>query len=260
MPQGRGLRLPLISGRRSYYAEGFALWATSFALGGKGGKTPPGVSRGRLSAPAVPPPDPRLRGLSLRPSAEVPARKIRFRVSILSGPLVPGAVQNFSFCHFIAAPGSGQPWQRVQDRVCAGQSRSYKPEPPAGFPPQRSGPEQSGAPVWSSAAARLNFGPTAAAARLRSQLPGNLRLAAAGGSQRKAQRSGFALERRRAESLRPTDVMVYGGRAGQETRPYNVSGGSQQDGKTGGASPSPTGRWGSTLRRRTQKAQHPAGP
>ena len=48
-------------------------------------------------------------------------------------------------------------------------------------------------------------------------------------------------------------------RAGQETRPYNVSGGSQQDGKTGGASPSPTGRWGSILRRRTRKTQHPAG-
>ena len=127
MPQGRGLRLPLVFGRLSCYAEVSPFGATSFALGGKGGKTPPGVSRGRLSAPAGPPPDPRLRGLSLRPSAEVPARKIRFRVSILSGPLVPGAVQNFSFCHFIAAPGSGQPWQRVQDRVCAGRSRSYEP-------------------------------------------------------------------------------------------------------------------------------------
>ena len=79
--------------------------------------------------------------------------------------------------------------------------------------------------------------------------------------------------RRRAESSRPTDVMVYGqqadlgsaptavqakysktgGRAGQETRPYGGSGGSQQNGKTGGASPSPTGRWGSILRRRMRK-------
>ena len=33
----------------------------------------------------------------------------------------------------------------------------------------------------------------------------------------------------RAESSRPTSVMVREGRAGQETRPYGVSGGSQQD-------------------------------
>ena len=85
--------------------------------------------------------------------------------------------------------------------------------------------------------------------------------------------------RRRAESSRPTDVMVYGGRAGlgsaptvvqakysktggragQETRPYNVSGGSQQSRTAGGAIPSPTGRWGSILRRRMRKTQHPAG-
>ena len=32
--------------------------ATSFARGGEGGKTPPGVSRGRLTAPAEPLPDP----------------------------------------------------------------------------------------------------------------------------------------------------------------------------------------------------------
>ena len=65
--------------------------------------------------------------------------------------------------------------------------------------------------------------------------------------------------RRRAESSRPTDVMVYGQRAATWGRPYNVSGGLQQDGKTGGASPSPTGRWGSILRRRMRKTQHPAG-
>ena len=100
--------------------------ATSFALGGKGGKTPPGVSRGRLTAPAGPPPDPRLRGLSLRPSTEVPARKIRFRVLIPPGPLGPVAVQNFGFFQFPAAPGSGQPWQGMRDRVCAGWSRSHK--------------------------------------------------------------------------------------------------------------------------------------
>ena len=41
------------------------------------------------------------------------------------------------------------------------------------------------------------------------------------------------------------------GRAGQETRPYNISGKSQQDGNAGGASPSPTGWRGSIPRRRT---------
>ena len=80
-------------------------------------------------------PGPPFTGVIPSPSTEVPARKIRFRVSILSGPLGPGAVQNFSFCHFTAAPGSDQPWQRVRDRVCAGRSRSY--EPGAGGPVSR---------------------------------------------------------------------------------------------------------------------------
>ena len=47
--------------------------------------------------------------------------------------------------------------------------RGGSPDPPADFPPQRLELEQSGAPVWSSAAARLNFGPTAAAAWMRGQ-------------------------------------------------------------------------------------------
>jgi len=42
--------------------------------------------------------------------------------------------------------------------------------------------------------------------------------------------------RRRAESSRPTDVMVYGGRAGQETRPYNISGKMQKK-RTAGRRP-----------------------
>ena len=33
---------------------------------------------------------------------------------IPSGPLGTGAAQNFGLCDFPAAPGSGQPWQRVQ--------------------------------------------------------------------------------------------------------------------------------------------------
>ena len=40
---------------------------------------------------------------------------------------------------------------------------------------------------------------------------------------------GETCEAWRAESSRPTSVMVREGRAGQETRPYGVSGGSQQD-------------------------------
>ena len=48
-------------------------------------KTPLGVSRGRLTAPAGPPPVPRLRGIPLHPSAEVPARRIRFPVLIFPG-------------------------------------------------------------------------------------------------------------------------------------------------------------------------------
>ena len=40
---------------------------------------------------------------------------------------------------------------------------------PADFPPQRLEPERSGAPVWSSIPAHLDFGPTAAAARMRGQ-------------------------------------------------------------------------------------------
>ena len=50
--------------------------------------------------------------------------------------------------------------------------------------------------------------------------------------------------RRRAESSRPTGVTVRGGWAGQETRPYGVSGRSQQNRTVGGASPSPTGWMG----------------
>ena len=53
--------------------------------------------------------------------------------------------------------------------ICLKCRRGGSPDPPADFPPQRLELEQSGAPVWSSAAARLNFGPTAAAAWMRGQ-------------------------------------------------------------------------------------------
>ena len=78
------------------------------------------------SPPIVAPPGPRLQGIPLRPSEEVPARKMRLQVLIPSGPLGPGAAQNFGLHHFTAAPGSDQPWQRVWDRRCVGRSRSHE--------------------------------------------------------------------------------------------------------------------------------------
>ena len=95
---------------------------------------------------------------------------------ISPGPLGPGAVQNFGLCHFTAAPGSDQPWQRVRDRGCAGRGRSKNRRegqaPMAGetsLGGERAGlltrppvllrrdleAEPSGAPVWSSAAGRV---------------------------------------------------------------------------------------------------------
>ena len=90
--------------------------ASFFPSDGKETKGSPGESRGRLTAPVGPPPDPRLRGIPLHLSAEVPARKVWFPALVPSGPLGPDAVQNSGLCHFTAAPGSDQPWQRVRDR------------------------------------------------------------------------------------------------------------------------------------------------
>ncbi len=84
------------------------------------------------SPPIVAPPGPRLRGIPLRPSEEVPARKMRLQVLIPSGPLGPGAAQNFGLHHFTAAPGSDQPWQRVWDRRCVGRSRRLQVLIPSG--------------------------------------------------------------------------------------------------------------------------------
>ena len=59
----------------------------------------------------------------------IPFRKISGAQNMVPGmippgPLGPGVVQNFGLCHFTAAPGSDQPWQRVRDRRCAGRGRS----------------------------------------------------------------------------------------------------------------------------------------
>ena len=64
---------------------------------------------------------------ALLPSAKFPARKIRLRVLIPSGPLGPGSVQNSGLFHFTAAPGSDQPWQGVRDRRRAGRCRFHEP-------------------------------------------------------------------------------------------------------------------------------------
>ncbi len=125
-------------------------------------------------------------------------------------------------------------------------------DPPAGFSPQRLDPEPSGAPVWSSQSSRLDFGGTAAAARMRGQslsLPrltapqqppelGPRKFRGSGGGatmggdahrspppaafcllcrrgQRRSPRRAKPCKVRRAESSRPTGITAHGdGRAG----------------------------------------------
>ena len=73
------------------------------------------------------------------------------------------------------AQRSGFALERRSDEMSelcpAGRSEGYAirdaEDPPANFLQQRLEPERSGAPVWSSQSSRLDFGPTAAAARLR---------------------------------------------------------------------------------------------
>ena len=143
----------------------------------------------------------------------------------------------------------------------AGRSEGYAirdaEDPPSNFLQQRLEPERSGAPVWSSQSSRLDFGPTAAAARMRGQSLSLPRLTASqrppelgprkfrgsgGGAtmggdahrspppaafcllcrrgQRRSPRRAKPCEVRRAESSRPTGVMVHGGRAATRGRPY----------------------------------------
>ena len=124
--------------------------ATAVACGGKGGKPPPGVSRGRLMAPAGPPPAPRnLRGpnsrglpATVRRGRDNDCPRIRAAAAIspksrwagmlgqtgapdrsgsnlcggelAGGSEYPPLQGNFGRYGFTAAPGSDQPWQRVQ--------------------------------------------------------------------------------------------------------------------------------------------------
>ena len=142
----------------------------------------------------------------------------------------------------------------------AGRSEGYAirdaEDPPASFPPQRLDLERSGAPFWSRCPGRLDFGPTAAAARLRGQslsLPrltvtssplelGPRKFRGSGGGatmggdahrspppaafcllcrrgQRRSPRRAKPCKVRRAESSRPTGVMVRRRRAGQSPAP-----------------------------------------
>ena len=63
---------------------------------------------------------------------------------------------------------------------------------------------------------------------------------------------------RRAESSRPTGVMSHEGRAGQETRPYNVSGGTQQNQRTGGPVSRPYGVSGKSQQNGTAEGASPS--
>ena len=84
------------------------------------------------------------------------------------------------------AQRSGFALERRSDEMSelcpAGRSEGYAirdaEDPPAGFSPQRLDPEPSGAPVWSSQSSRLDFGGTAAAARMRGQSLSHPRLTA----------------------------------------------------------------------------------
>ena len=109
------LTRPPMFGMVLFHAEGFAPRGEFLFLRRKRNQNAAGGGLRWAYPPIVaPPPDPRLRGIPLRPSAKFSAHKIRFQMLIPSGPLGPGSVQNSGLCHFTAAPGSDQPWQRVR--------------------------------------------------------------------------------------------------------------------------------------------------
>ena len=158
------------------------------------------------------------------------------------------------------AQRSGFALERRSDEMSelcpAGRSEGYAirdaEDPPANFLQQRLEPERSGAPVWSSQSSRLDFGPTAAAARMRGQSLSLPRLTASqrppelgprkfrgsgggatmgGDAHRSPPRAAFCLlcrgghrrSPRRAkpcEAARPISVMVRRGRAATRGRPY----------------------------------------
>ena len=180
------------------------------------------------------------------------------------------------------AQRSGFALERRSDEMSelcpAGRSEGYAirdaEDPPAGFSPQRLDPEPSGAPVWSSQSSRLDFGGTAAAARMRGQSLSHPRLTApqrppelgprkfrgsGGGAtmggdahrspppaafcllcrrgQRRSPRRAKTCKVRRAESSRPTGVMVHEGRAGRCPAPTTSQADHSKAGRRKGQAP-----------------------
>ena len=86
-----------------------------------------------------------------------------------------GAPPTCTLCHGWSEPGAAVKPYRPK-LPC----RDGSPDPPASSPPQRLEPERSGAPVWSSIPAHLDFGSTAVAAWMRGQSLSLLRLTVAG--------------------------------------------------------------------------------
>ena len=78
------------------------------------GKTHIAVGNKFPPAPVRSPPGPPFTGDTPIPSCNISGAQNMVPGMIPPGPLGPGAVQNFGLCHFTAAPGSDQPWQRVR--------------------------------------------------------------------------------------------------------------------------------------------------
>ena len=99
-------------------SQDFALRGDLLCRVGKGGKPPPGethiaVGTGSLRLQFVPP-GPPFTGDTSSPFRRSSGAQNTVPGLIQSGPLGPAGVQNFGLCHFTAAPGSDQPWQRVR--------------------------------------------------------------------------------------------------------------------------------------------------
>ena len=113
------LTRPPVLGQVSFHAEGFALrgeflsqrWERNQRIaGGDSHRHREQVPSGSSSFSPGPP---------FTGDTPIPFRKISGAQNMVPGmippgPLGPGAVQNSGLCHFTAAPGSDQPWQRVR--------------------------------------------------------------------------------------------------------------------------------------------------
>ena len=101
--------------RVSFLDEGFALRGDLLCPRRQRRQNAAGGGLRWASPPIVaPPPDPRLRGDTPTPFCKISGAQNMVPGMIPSRPLGPGAVQNFGWYGSTAAPGSDQPWQRVQ--------------------------------------------------------------------------------------------------------------------------------------------------